>query len=453
MNKTIKYLATAILYAIAAQTFAQNGVNSPYSRYGFGMMNDGATGFNKGMGGVAQGFRNGSEINVANPASYSAIDSLTALFDFGLSAYNGNYKMGKLQQNARNTSFDYLTFQFRACKGVGVTLGVLPYTNISYSFASNSEALSGNETVTTSYKFDGSGGLHQVFIGAGWKPFKPLSIGANVSYLYGDYSHVSVMSLSDNSAYSLVRGYSANIATYQLDFGLQYELKLSDKDMLTVGLGYGLGHDINNRAYRNTQSILSTTTTTGSTTSVQGVTTDTLTNAFQMPHRFSAGLTYSHGTKWRVGADVLYEKWGDARFPAQSDDGTTRFISTTGQLNDRFKIAVGGDFTPSPYSNRLLKRLTYKFGGYYSNTYAKTDSKISDKPVEYGLTAGCTIPIQNRNLWINIPKINVSVGWTHSDIPYISSATQQQSSLKENYLKVSLGITFSERWFYKWKVK
>ena len=37
-------------------TFAQtNGVNSPYSRYGFGILSDRSMGFNKGMGGVAMG--------------------------------------------------------------------------------------------------------------------------------------------------------------------------------------------------------------------------------------------------------------------------------------------------------------------------------------------------------------------------------------------------------------
>ena len=63
-------------------TFAQtNGVNSPYSRYGFGILSDRSMGFNKGMGGVAMGFRDGQTINAAIPASSSAVDSLTALFD------------------------------------------------------------------------------------------------------------------------------------------------------------------------------------------------------------------------------------------------------------------------------------------------------------------------------------------------------------------------------------
>ena len=83
---TNKHIVLSIL-ALAFTTstaFAQNGINSPYSRYGFGIMTDRAMGFNKAMAGVAQGFRDGQQINTANPASYSAIDSLTALFDLGV---------------------------------------------------------------------------------------------------------------------------------------------------------------------------------------------------------------------------------------------------------------------------------------------------------------------------------------------------------------------------------
>ena len=145
---------------------AQNGVNSPYSRYGFGMLSDRAMGFNKGMSGVAQGFRDGQIVNVANPASYSAVDSLTALIDLGLTLQNGNFKIGNVQHNARNTSLDYAAFHFRATKNVGVALGILPYTNINYNMNSASEQVAGNENITSSYSFKGEGGLHQAFIGA-----------------------------------------------------------------------------------------------------------------------------------------------------------------------------------------------------------------------------------------------------------------------------------------------
>jgi hypothetical protein len=71
-----------------------------------------------------------------------------------------------------------------------------------------------------------------------------------------------------------------------------------------------------------------------------------------------------------------------------------------------------------------------------------------------------SIPITNRNLFYSSPKINVTLSWIHTNIPYYTNsslldrtATPVESTLKENYLRLSVGITFSERWFYKWKVQ
>ena len=111
---TFGLLSAMLLYT--NNVTAQNGINSPYSRYGFGIQSDRSTSFNKSMSGVAQGYRDGQIINTQNPASYSAVDSMTALFDFGLTLQNGNYKMGKLQQNARNSSIDYAALHLELLK-------------------------------------------------------------------------------------------------------------------------------------------------------------------------------------------------------------------------------------------------------------------------------------------------------------------------------------------------
>lgn len=452
MKSTYRHAFVLALLICAATTHshAQNGVNSPYSRYGFGMMADRAMGFNKAMGGVAQGFRDGQIINAANPASYSAVDSLTALFDMGMSVYNGNYKMGTMQQNAKNASFDYMAFQFRALRGVGVSLGILPYTNISYDFKSTTENLVGTD-IPSGYTFNGDGGLHQVYLGVGARVFRGLSAGVNGSYLYGDYTHNTTMSLNQSGAYSMMRTYKAHIATYKLDFGLQYELPLTRKLRLTVGATYGLGHDVTNRAFRQTQTLEQSSMS----VTARGITTDTIHDAFQLPHTFAAGFSLAHTDKWAVGADFDYEKWGSARFPNQSADASTDFVSTTGQLHNRWKVSLGGMYTPKSTARSYLKRMTYKAGAYYSHSYAKTapTSRLSDQPTEYGLSAGFALPVSNRNTWHNVPKINIAFQWVHSNIPYLSSNGGARNTLTENYLRLSVGVTFSERWFFKWKVQ
>ena len=446
MNK-IKLAFIAASFALAAH--AQNGINTPYSRYGFGIQSERAMGFNKGMGGVAQGFRNGQEVNIANPASYSAVDSLTALFDMGISLQNSNHKMGGLQQNIRNSSFDYFAFQFRAFKNVGMTVGIMPITNIKYNFSSSNETLAGTENVTSSYSFNGDGGLREVFFGTGWRPFRPISLGFNVRYIWGDYTHNARMSFSDQSAFNLARTYTGEVGTYSWQVGLQYIQPLNKKDKLVFGATYTYGHRLGSEAIRTTQTLNSST--------VEEATSDTIRNAFQLPHAIGAGVTYYHSNNLRIGADFELQKWSECRFPNQQTGVSSSTISdvytsTTGQLNDRTKISAGLDWTPDPEGKRI-KQCTYKVGGYFSQTYAKADPSgtITDKPYEFGVSAGLTIPF--KGTWRMNPKINVAVQWTHTNIPYLNTATMKKNTLTENYLRLCVGITFSQQWFQKWKVQ
>lgn len=454
MTYNKKYITFLLLMTISFAVYAQNGINSPYSRYGFGVLSDRAMGFNKGMSGVAQGFRDGQSVNIQNPASYSEVDSMTALFDLGLTLQNGNYKMGNIQKNVRNTSFDYFAMNFRAVKNVGVSVGILPISNIKYSFSSASEHLEGTEDVTSSYNFNGDGGLHEVFLGAAWKPFKPISFGFNAAYLYGDYSHSLTMAFSDNSVYSLSREYTADIRTYNLDFGIQYIQPIGKNDKFVLGASYTLGHDVNNDAKRITQTLENGY--------IKSITTDSIKNAFQLPTSYAVGLTYYKSNKFRVGVDAELQKWSSCKFPNQqtsispSDvNNSSQYLSSKGQLNDRKKISFGADYTPNMYSEKFFSHMTYRFGGFYSQSYANADATgiVTDKPIEYGLSAGVTIPIANQHIWRAKPKVNISVQWTHSSIPYLNTNTMKQANLSENYLRLSIGMTFAECWFFKYKVQ
>lgn len=425
-------------------------VNSPYSRYGFGTMADRATGFNKGMGGVALGFHDGRQINTSNPASYAYVDSLSALFDIGFSVQHANYKMSKVQQNAQNASFDYFAFQFRGAKNLGVTLAVLPITNINYNFSSSSELLKENDDYSTVYSFSGEGGLHKATLGLGWRPFKPLSIGVNGAFVWGDYTHTMNMTFNQSTVYNMQRKYTADISTYAVDFGLQYNMKFGKKDGMTLGVTYGLGHEVNNTAYRFTNTLNSSVTV--------AQTVDTIHKAFELPQTVGVGLTYYHNNKLRIGTDFILEKWSDAKFPSQdmnSTTGGTAYTTSTNQLNDMWKIAAGLDYCPNKESSKFFQHNIYRVGAFYSHSYAKTDitNTVTDKPYELGVTAGIGIPINNRNIWHNIPCINISAQWVHTVIPYLSASSMQKATLRENYFRLCIGLTFNERWFYKWKVQ
>ena len=93
---------------VTGMAIAQNNTNSPYTRYGYGDLADQSFGNSKAMGGIAFGLRGGAQINPLNPATYTAIDSLTCIFEGGVSLQNMNISGGGVKLNAKNSSFDYL---------------------------------------------------------------------------------------------------------------------------------------------------------------------------------------------------------------------------------------------------------------------------------------------------------------------------------------------------------
>ena len=139
------------------------------------------------MGGIAYGLRDGAQINVLNPASYTAIDSITFLFEGGVTMQNMNISGGGVKLNAKNSSLDYLAMQFRLQPWMAVSIGLLPYSSVGYSVSDTKTTDNG---LQYSRSFTGDGGLHQLYAGLGVKVLKNLSVGVNVSYFWGDITRV-----------------------------------------------------------------------------------------------------------------------------------------------------------------------------------------------------------------------------------------------------------------------
>ena len=79
-----KYSALFLLVSLlmmSASLFAQETTNSPYSKYGIGLLRPGAFSSNFAMGGTGIAIRSYKDIGFYNPASYSALTVTT--FDVG----------------------------------------------------------------------------------------------------------------------------------------------------------------------------------------------------------------------------------------------------------------------------------------------------------------------------------------------------------------------------------
>ena len=73
-----------------------------------------ATSFNRGMNGLAYGFHEHSQVNYMNPASYASVDSLSFIFDAGVSLQLTNFEEKGKKINAQNADIEYVVASFRA---------------------------------------------------------------------------------------------------------------------------------------------------------------------------------------------------------------------------------------------------------------------------------------------------------------------------------------------------
>lgn len=104
-----------LLLAVMAMTAAPAALaqtTSPYSKFGYGLLGDNATSAQRQMGGVGYAMRSGRQINVMNPASYAAIDSLTFLFDMGTDVSMYWRKDNTGSSKDWGGGLEYVTMQF-----------------------------------------------------------------------------------------------------------------------------------------------------------------------------------------------------------------------------------------------------------------------------------------------------------------------------------------------------
>ena len=444
-------LALVATMAVGLQNLSaqsNGGVNSSYSRYGLGELANQSQGFNRSMGGVAQGLRGNNRVNILNPASYSAMDSLTFLFDVGMSLRQTRMTQNDYKEKFNSTTFDYVTASFRIRRGLGMTVGFLPYSNIGYSFYQMKAVAVddyANQSITQQLNYEGSGGLHEAFIGAGWMPFKGLSIGTNIGLLWGTVNNQMTQIFAENgssntSSYSSMAAYyNASIVTWKGDIGIQYQTLLNSKNQLTLGATVGIGHKIGNEA-----TMLRTT--------LNGDTIQRSThNGYELPMTYSVGAAWEFAQRLTVASDFTYEQWGRCTTPQLTGSGVaSRYVPSKGEYKNRFIVNGGVEYVPARYDHSFLYRINYRVGGYYSSPYQVINGIKG--PKEFGLSAGFGIPITNaitNRSYVNLyapTYINIGFQWSRRKASYAAF-------IDEDVFRINVGITFNESWFMKWKFR
>lgn len=415
MQKTINKIVIAFLICfVGLETTAQNSTNSPYTRYGYGELANRSFGAGRSMGGVGIGLRSPRQINPMNPASYSCMDSLTFLFDFGASAQLSWFSDANGKQNDLNGNVEYMAMQFPLHRKAAMSVGLMPYSHVGYKFG---EAKKSAEGLLYSEQFEGVGGLNLLYAGLSidiWK--KRLSVGANINYLFGSITHSSqsIYSYESPNATSVNKTVMFKIKNATFDLGAQYTHRLSKTENMVFGLKYSPKMKLSNETY---QSISSTTSV-----------IDTLTGlAYDKPVELGAGISYIKTDKLTIAADIDYQKWSDVWYAGKSE-----------QFDNRLKIAAGAEWIPNLYSRPFFNRVRYRTGASYTGSYVKINGRGYN---ELSFNLGAGFPITDGRSYINV------------SFDYVKITPEIKTMIDEQYFRMTISYTFNEYWFFKKKLE
>jgi hypothetical protein len=401
----------------------QNNTNSPYTRFGYGEISDNNSGDQRAMGGVSIGSRSKNSINTVNPASYSAVDTMTFMFDIGTSLLASRFTNTNGSKTTINSNLEYLTMQFPLSKSVGFSAGLLPYSFSGYDF-SKSDSIqlidNTNETIYYSKQFNGKGGFSQVYSGLSVNLFNHIALGLNTYYMFGSYTNESSLYTSKSND-AIVQNKSISISNFRFRYGAQFFNTFAKKHDVTLGL-----------IYEHKTKMNSTFTNV-----ITGVSVDSIPNnfEFELPSMIGAGINYRYDKKLSVGLDYSLNMWRNTKYFWQPDS-----LKNAENLNNRSKISIGMEYIPNPFGRRYKDQIRYRAGFNMSDSYFNVNGM---KPAQnFGITFGIGLPVYNKN--------STSVSMLNASFEYGKIGTSEL--LREDYLKFTLNVTFSENWFFKRKL-
>ncbi|MGB2457613.1 MAG: hypothetical protein ACPIA4_01075 [Flavobacteriales bacterium] len=413
MNHIFRILAFVL---VGLSLSAQNESNSPYSRFGLGDLQSFSTATQSAMGGVGIASYDPLSINVSNPASYSSVFAQRFTMQTG-----GIHTTKLLQTSTQNqvvnsTNFNYLMFSFPLSKFWGTSVGLLPYSEKSYSFSDASTDPSAD------LLFEGNGGLTRIYFGNSINVNKNLSIGANLNYLFGNLNSSRKVFFNDVSVFNTKINEDVNINGFYFDFGLMYKAKLGKWNSV---LGFTMDNGSEISAEKT--SLIETFRSGGEFELIEDTISfdQQLGGSLVLPTSMGFGLALSN-EQWKIMADYKSDNWEEYNLFGTNDD-----------LENSSRLALGFEFVPDKKSiNRYYKMIRYRLGMYSSKTYLNLKNQQLD---EKAITLGFGLPLKRSGSLVNLSAELGQMGTTDDGL------------IQESFARFKIGFIFSDIWFIKRK--
>jgi hypothetical protein len=424
-KSALRLLLISILLVNWVWVKAQNLTKSPYSIIGVGEIHFYGSSTQSSLGQTGQGFRRVNEINVLNPASFSALKYTVA--DGGALWSRGTLSRGNLQQTVTNFSFSYFMFgvPLSARKKVGMAFGLSPYSSLGYNVSARQQFDSYDATIT----LKGTGGLNRFHAGIGAQILPSFSVGINANYIFGQTNFEQKLLIpAQFNQRNLAETRRRNINDFQYNIGAQYHKEYErgerkDKYAFVVGATYTLGARLNATEDYFIRSLgIGNTGFFGDTIMYE----KSLPGIIQMPRSVQTGVSFEKKDHWMVCADVNYTQWSAYRAFGRNDS-----------LQNSFGFGVGWSFIPNFLDYKhYYNRVEYRLGARYESG----NVQLSNIPIAtYGVSAGIGLPLgKNRS------RVNISG-------EYFIKGANQNNLIREEYFRFIIGLNFSDKWFQRYR--
>ncbi|MEX0883225.1 MAG: hypothetical protein WDZ72_07110 [Cyclobacteriaceae bacterium] len=423
---SINKIQLVLLGTIASLMVSHNVLaqfsSSTYSSLGVGEFNNSGLTQNQAMGGLGISFGNGFSVNQVNPAisvkntafSFQAAlnyNRLTAATDSGSELLDGG-----------GLSYVAMSFPFVPRKWT-MGFGLNQLTGVDYNLTVNTPVT--NTELVSQNTIEGRGGLSEVYLQSGFQLAKGLSLGIQGAYTFGSTIRTNQLDLVNQNGNSV--GISSEyyerltFSDVTVKGGLYYVQSLGNQKYLNFGTIYHYFGNINGKEFAK----MGESGQASIPNSPGDVLSDDVHGNIFIPDKLGYGVTYEKINKFAIGIEGQFQDFTQYR----------GFNGTEGNLGESFKFGLGGQFTPNPFSlESMLSRSTFRAGLEYERLpYVLNDTRIDD----IGINFGGSIPIHTMSLL----NFALKVG---------TRGTVDNGLIRENYLKVSLGLSINDNsWFYK----
>ncbi len=394
-------------------TFAQDDFSygSPYTIFGIGnntfYNNDRIS--SMGVYGVAL---NGGSVNTLNPAANSSLAN--TIFSIGLK-YNylkSSDGINTMKTKTGNATGFNLGVPIDRDLGWSLALGFNPLYQVDYKVMQDISV--GGIPATATYA--GNGGITKINGGMSFAGIKPLSIGVEYNFAFGNLKKLSQLDFKDENVINSYRRTEDDLKGSFLKAGMVLDLKKMFTKLPMEFLNLGFVFQSKLKLSSSTDFIYNT--------SLGNDTTNYQTADMNIPLAFGAGLSGKIGRQLILSADVWMQQWSDF------DRGGVRQAN----LQNSIRAGIGFEVTPPPHADKTFWENKYYRGGFF---YEKTQYNINGNSVNgFGASLGMGIPISRYN------SIDFAVA-------YLTRGRTSDGLIKDDELRISAGITFGELWFVR----